>query len=429
MIRNSHRWRITLVASGSAAVLFLVMFGLAWWSLRETQLKSANELLKAAVRQVSDDLKSPNRRADVAEVVRSNPEVSLAVYDQFGVRVASAGRFNVSATSESGLRDDILYKVAGSDQYRIVAAIDWYQYQASVRQLELMGALLSIPFVALVALATWLAAHATFLPLEQLAKAAEQMSGESLSARLHVEDSGEYREFVLRLNRFLDKLEASVRREERFLSDAAHELRTPLTVLRGEIETVLMKERTANAYRATLEVLHDETSRLSSLVELLLRSAVPVADHAKPLDMVQAAERAHARWVDRFADKGIQLQLSLNDAKAEISDSEFDVVIDNMLSNSLRATDRPSVCTISIGQSSGYVNLEVKDEGCGVPPESVPTIFDRFSRADTGRSRTDGGFGIGLAVTKRLLESRRGTVEYRPNKPHGSIFIARIPAS
>src|SRR5262249_21697894 len=155
----------------------------------------------------------------------------------------------------------------------------------------------------------WVAARATFLPLERLAKEAEALSAERLSGRLSVKHSGEYRDFVLRLNRFLDRLESSVKREERFLSDAAHELRTPLTVLRGEIETALLRSRTEAEYRATLEVLGEETTRLSSLVELLLRSASPAASAPGPLDLASAAERAHARWADRFAAKGARLEL------------------------------------------------------------------------------------------------------------------------
>jgi two-component system, OmpR family, sensor kinase len=424
----SHRARLTLVSAGSAGAAFLVLFGLSTVGLRKTEQQSAQSELTRALTLVVGDMREFGK-PNLAEVVASNPEIGLAVYDARGTLVLHDGLVLPPPATGEGEANGLVFRAVKSGESTVVAAESWSKHQELLNRFTLLCAALWLPLVGIVALATWITARATFLPLVRLAREAEDLSVESLSSRLQVDVSGEYREFVLRLNRFLDKLESSLRREERFLSDAAHEMRTPLTVLRGEIETALIKERTGEEYRETLDVLHNETSRLSSLVELLLRSAAPAAQDVGCIDLAEAAERAHARWVDRFAQRDVQLDLTLTAAQANLADAEFDVLVDNLLANALHASPRSSTCGIFVEGAQDKVRLRVQDQGPGVPPSEVERIFERFARSDSGRSRSDGGFGIGLALCKRIVEAHGGRIWVEPNDPTGSNFVIELPAA
>ncbi len=428
-MKLSHRWRLTLVSAGSAGVIFLALFALSAAGLRRSEEKAAQRELAPAVNQVAADVRTGSEKADLAEVVQANPNVSLAIFDAKGNLIAEDGKVHLSFQATKGVSGDIVIRTDSVNGKTVVAALPWTKHEAFIDRFQILCASLWLPLVGVVAIATWMTARSTFLPLEQLTKAAEAMSAEGLGARLHAEDQGEYRDFVLRLNGFLDRLEDSVRREERFLSDAAHELRTPLTVLRGELETSLQRPRQPEEYQATMAILLEETTRLSTLVELLLRSGA--ASHGPPgaVDMRESAERAHARWVDRFSEKGVHLTLTAEPSTAGLSEGEFDVLADNLLTNGLRVSEPGSTCSILVGAVDGKAVLQVGDQGPGIAPENVERIFERFARLDTGRSRTDGGFGIGLALCKEIVEHRGGTIRVEPAVPHGSLFTVTLKSA
>lgn len=425
---RSHRARLTLVSAGSAGLLFIILFALSTMWLRSAELVSAHNELDPAIAQMVDDLKTGP--AELAEVVGPDPAISFSVYDPHGTLIQQDGVSPPTLETEPGLtfirNTPVLVRAASFRGKTIVGALDWSPHQALIQRFVLICVILWPLLVGVVATATWIAAQTTFLPLERLAREAEALSVENLSGRMSAEDSGEYRDFVLRLNRFLDRLEASVRREEQFLSEAAHELRTPLTVLRGQIETVLKRQRTTEDYRGTLSILAEETGRLASLVELLLHSAAP-PHKDPPVDLAGAAERAHARWVDRYSDKGVGLDLNVEPSFAGLSESEFDVIVDNLLANSLRASDMGSMCAIGSEAKNGVVVLQVRDQGRGIPAEDSSRVFERFVRVNADESHGEGGFGIGLALCKRIVEAHGGRIWLEPNEPRGCVFNVELP--
>jgi signal transduction histidine kinase len=196
--------------------------------------------------------------------------------------------------------------------------------------------------------------------------------------------------------------------------------------MRGRLETALLKTRSPEEYRATLQELGVETERLAGLVEVLLQSATLVQGNVPGIDLQEQAERAHARWVDRFTDQGAELVLESDPAVAPLLAREFDVLVDNLLSNALKASPSGTVCLFRLSSSNGWVRIEVVDQGPGIPPERSEEIFERFARLDEGRSRIEGGFGIGLAVCRRIAEGRGGRVYLRPTAT-GAHFIIELP--
>ena len=283
-------------------------------------------------------------------IVKAYGDISLAAFNTKHALESHQGNIKLQESSPLGLTEiggvPVYVAIDGAKSGVIVGAVGWGPRAKAVERLSWLLTDLWLPLVLIVVSITWFASRTTFEPLERMAKQAEELSTENLASRLDVE-YGEYAEFAERLNRFLDRLELSVRHEEQFVSDAAHELRTPLTALRGRIETSLMRARTVAEYQ---QLLHDvllEAERLSGLVEMLLQSASIVSGEVPILDVQAELERAHARWVDRFANLSVEVELASQPAAIRMKPREFEVILDNLLSNALKAVPKGGHCAIS----------------------------------------------------------------------------------
>ena len=233
----------------------------------------------------------------------------------------------------------------------------------------------------------------------------------------------------MRLNHFLDRIEDSVDRQQRFVEDAAHELRTPLTILRGRIETTMLSTRTSDEYKEALLQALRETERMSRLVEAMLQSALPILDATAPLEIEEVLEQAHARWLDRYIESGVHLELESESAQVMALEEEVGCVVDNLLTNALRASPKDTTVSIGLVHDGKQVLLTVTDEGGGVPEEKREAIFERFTRLEKSRNRSLGGFGVGLAVSKRLVEGRGGTILVTTGPTGGARFEVRWPSA
>lgn len=398
--------------------------------MRAAADRSTDSFLAASLRLAREEAVSAPTAPDLAEVAASHPELALAAFE--GERlVRSAGSLHLEATTPAGhvkLQNGEPAVVAWDerDGLRIAAALPWRSQQEALDRLALTLLLLWPLLAGLFALVTWLASKATFRPLEQLAAQAEALSGGTLGQRLAIPEGREFGEFTARLNRFLDRQEESIRKQERFVEDAAHELRTPLAVVCGSIETTLRHSRSSDELEATLRTVLSEAERLSQLVEVLLQSAAPERGVVPTLDLGTAVERSHARWVDRFAEAQVGLELEASPALCEIREEEIAVVIDNLLANALRASPSGTTCTLSSASEDGKGVVVVEDQGPGVAEDQADRIFERFSRIDEGRARNQGGFGIGLSVCQRMLALRGGTISLEPQNG-GARFVVRLP--
>jgi signal transduction histidine kinase len=429
-LRFGHRTRLTVIATGTSGLILFAALRTAMIGFNRTEIQAAGDVLLPELRQAQEELRENPANPDLQEIVAADPSVSVAVFDRDGKLKFSAGRVGLRALSgfgkvRFGRVKEVYQGVRGADG-TIVVASPWGNRDAMVDRVAQYGLFLWLGSTLCVAAVSWFATKAAFTPLERLAREAETLSGNNLAGRLSLADRGEYASFVLTLNRFLDRIESAVRREERFVSDAAHELRTPLTILRGRIETTLARSRTPEAYRETLITVLDETERLSRMVELLLQSGAPASEQVSPVDLEQEVERVHARWVDRFHARGVRLELSSKPAHASILPSEFDVVVDNLLANALNASSEGTRCFLRSEPFDSVARIEVRDQGIGIPLESRETIFERLTRLDPGRNRNVGGFGIGLAVCRRLVESRGGTIYVAPTE-EGALFVVELP--
>ena len=303
---------------------------------------------------------------------------------------------------------------------------NWQDVIDAQHKLNIMLALIWIPLVALAGLITWFSVTRTFRPLLAMADEADRLSVAGQSSRLAVPSSTEFGPLALRLNAFLDRLESGVRRQERFVTDAAHELRTPLTILRGQAETALLRGRSSEEYERVLKVIVEEAERLSRLTDTLL---VTSAGDDRPVGSQELAitvQESVDRWRLRFEEEGVVLRSRIAPAMAAIEQREIETVLNNLLANALRHSPARSECWVTLGGDGAGATLTVSDQGPGIPDEAKDQVFERFFRTDASRNRSEGGFGIGLAICRRMVEDRGGHVSVEDNEPHGAKFVVRF---
>jgi signal transduction histidine kinase len=171
----------------------------------------------------------------------------------------------------------------------------------------------------------------------------------------------------------------------------------------------------ANAAKAAI----NQVSRLERLVESLLLATRPRDGIVAPCDAQQALEEVQARWVDRYADRKVELQLSAEAFKAAMPEEEIESVMENLLANALKFSPPGTTVRISL-DAEGH--LTVQDQGPGIPADDRERVFERFERGTT-KAR---GFGIGLYLVRRLLEQRGGQIRIG-DSPVGARVEVALP--
>jgi two-component system heavy metal sensor histidine kinase CusS len=247
-------------------------------------------------------------------------------------------------------------------------------------------------------------------PLTNVIEAAARMTARDLGQRLPLPGSNtEVRDVVLALNGLLGRLEAGFAALDRFAADASHELRTPLTVLATEIEIMLERPRAAAQWERTAVTCLDEVRQLAQLVESLLRMAraeraVDPQDTRGELGAL--LRRALAQLQPRAQRRCVQLHIELGSEIERVLAGE-DVLLsafNNVIDNAIRFTPSGgSVRVWSLAMGDGRVAVHVDDDGPGVDASEREKIFEPFARGAAGRV-TQAGFGLGLAIARRICE-------------------------
>jgi signal transduction histidine kinase len=230
----------------------------------------------------------------------------------------------------------------------------------------------------------------------------------------------------------LGEVEATRRR---ILADLAHEMRTPLASIEAHLEAVEDGVRDLDA--ATLAVLRDGTQRLRRLAEDV--SAVSHAEEGRlesrpvPTSPHTLLEAAAAAAEDSFDAKGVALVVRPGNAEGSVlvDPQRMAQVLGNLLDNALRHTPPAGTVTLSVQQpEQAWVELQVHDTGEGIAPEHLPHVFERFYRADPARAPSRGGSGIGLTISRALVEAHGGSLSATSAGPgRGTTFTVRLPVA
>ncbi|HHV77225.1 MAG TPA: cell wall metabolism sensor histidine kinase WalK [Syntrophothermus lipocalidus] len=219
------------------------------------------------------------------------------------------------------------------------------------------------------------------------------------------------------------------------VANVSHELRTPLTSIRGFIEAILDGTISdPEAQRHYLKVIHQETVRLTRLIRELLdlaqMEAGKIVWELHPIEVSELVSRVLFKLGPQLEQHQISVKVDISQSLPLMlaNEDRMEQVLTNLVENAIRYSPPGKTVTVKAGSDKGLVQIEVSDEGPGIPEEDLPYIWDRFHRVEKSRSRSLGGTGLGLAIVKQIVEAHGGKVGVHSQPGQGSTFFFSIPA-
>ncbi|HZT94075.1 MAG TPA: ATP-binding protein [Gaiellaceae bacterium] len=225
------------------------------------------------------------------------------------------------------------------------------------------------------------------------------------------------------------------RLRDAFVSAVSHELRTPLTSISGFLELLGdAEEELSPSGRNYLNVIRRGTRRLQGIVEDLLLVAQIEANRLElergPVDLAELATATVEAALPAAAEKGIDLRLDVADSlPLEADSARLRQVLDNLVSNALKFTPSGGSVMLSASNGCGQLRLDVTDTGIGIPHEEVGQLFSRFYRASTATRRAIPGTGLGLVISRAIVEGHGGTISLETREGKGTRVTVTLPRS
>jgi two-component system, OmpR family, sensor histidine kinase CiaH len=227
-------------------------------------------------------------------------------------------------------------------------------------------------------------------------------------------------------------VEDASNRQSLFLSNASHELRTPIAILRTNLENELHRSNDAK-YQARITGNLEEVSRISDLVESLMllarlnepREVIPVTESVPLHELI---DQVVERFVPLAEKHHVRLKTGALEALTVQTKPEILLhAIDNVIKNAILYNREHGTVTISLQKTTDSAVMHIVDTGIGIPQEALNTIFDRFTRAETSRSRDAGGSGLGLAIAQSSLQQIGGTIAIAATSDQGTNITITLP--
>lgn len=231
------------------------------------------------------------------------------------------------------------------------------------------------------------------------------------------------------INNLSLKLEEQENLRKRLTTDISHELRTPLTNVQTHLEAMIDGVWDPSIER--LNSVNEEVIRLTNLVNQLKNLAKFDSEKNK-LNLTEVnIEKLIKNIVYNnqgcALEKNINIMMNLENINAYLDKDKISQVVVNLLSNAIRYTNNGGNIYINVYEEKENIKIHFKDDGVGIPKESLKYIFERFYRVDESRSKETGGIGVGLTIVKSIIDLHKGKIEVKSKKNKGSEFIITLP--
>lgn len=270
-------------------------------------------------------------------------------------------------------------------------------------------------------------------PIQQIIRKTNQITQSNLNERVPLaEANDEIGQLTRSINELLERLEASLNREKQFTSDASHELRTPLSILRGTLEVLIRKPRTAEEYVEKIKTSLSSIDRMSATIDQLL--ALAREEKGKNLvkeelelitfleEIVDETASEQNRKITFQSQSGIPIYLKANEKSLQL-------ILGNLLQNAIKYSKPETEIIVKTGLNVGTPYIEICDSGSGISKEYLEKIFDPFFREKEAVDQLIPGTGLGLAIVKKLAQESGIKVSVSSEKGKGSTFRLDFPNS
>lgn len=317
----------------------------------------------------------------------------------------------------------------------IISAVDVYGLQ-KLKNLRMVLAIVFIICIVLVFLAGKIFAGRVLRPISEIINQVDNISITSLNLRL---DEGNKKDEISQLsatfNSMLSRLESAFKMQKDFISNASHELRTPLTTITGQLEVVMLNERSVEEYKASISSVLDDMKNLNTISNRLLLLAQASSETAEatfvPIRIDEIIWQAQTELLKR--NPGYQIKISFDESIDDDkmltiigNDQLIKTAVTNLIENGCKYSHNNTV-EVKIKTNESNINIEFIDKGIGIEPIDLPHIFEPFRRGKN--TAPFKGHGIGLSLVERIVKMHNGDISVISEINKGSSFCLSIPSS
>ncbi len=285
--------------------------------------------------------------------------------------------------------------------------------------------------------------------ISTLTAGAEHFSNEQFDYQIPVPTVQEFKTLAIALNTMAtqlnNRMQISAKQAQEkaaldemrrnFVANVSHELKTPITLIKGFLETLTRGAiNNINDRDEFLGIIQNHANRLDEIIDDLLMLSRIEQDHET--DLIQTARLDVTLVIRRAIDacqakaearKVMILFHHIGTQMGMINDSLLQQALINLIDNAIKYSPTNGTVTLSVDTIASDIKITVTDHGCGIPPEHIPHLFERFYRVDKARSRQLGGTGLGLAIVKHIVQAQRGRIAVESVELQGSQFSIFLP--
>jgi signal transduction histidine kinase len=280
----------------------------------------------------------------------------------------------------------------------------------------------------------WIYAGQALKPINTIIEQVDTITFVNLHERLA--DGGsqdELSRLTATFNRMLDRIEGSLAMQRNFVANASHELRTPLTAIKGQLEVLLLKERSADEYEIKIQSVLDDIRNLTSIANRLLMLAQADSAYAqrlfKPIALVDLLWHCQAE-IQKRQPRAL-IHITLDEAMTQAEDWQvpgneqlLSTVFLNLMENAIKFSEKREVF-VDVKGDIKSVTVSLRDEGIGIPENELEQVFQPFFRSSNAQEIQ--GHGIGLSLVERLVRLHQGKIQVKSALGKGTTFTVELP--
>ena len=219
--------------------------------------------------------------------------------------------------------------------------------------------------------------------------------------------------------------------QEEFISTVSHEMRTPLTSIRGFSQTLLSSwdKIDDDNKKKFIKIIEEQSNRLINLVENILTVSKNRTKNLvmEKVDINYTVEKIMPIFYEKYKHHKFVLELNKELPPALLDDDKFQQIMTNLIDNACKYSEENSTVTISSEYSAEKITIKVKDQGIGIKETDFDKLFKKFSRLENHLTSKTQGNGLGLYITKQLVENMNGTITLTSKEEEGTTFIINFP--
>jgi signal transduction histidine kinase len=268
-------------------------------------------------------------------------------------------------------------------------------------------------------------------PLEDLNKKMKNKSTDNLGEEIQFEDNeDEISQLIKSFNRMSRRLNKSFESQKEFVENASHELKTPLAVIQANLDTALEDDSISKKeLRKILESSKESVKFMNKLTEdLLLLSVLEHKLSSEKVDLNKLLKIIVNQSKNLVDSKNIDIVFVSKSKKTTIiaNDVLLKRAFMNIIENAIKYSEASEINIKLEKIRNEEIKITIKDNGKGIPKEHLDKIFDRFYRVDKSRSRNTGGSGLGLSITKKIIERYNGDIKVKSGHKKGAEFVIKF---